>query len=176
MQLSLPPSLHYTAFASLPPCLHYTALPCLPPTALQELGLDETTLLSEIEQILGFGSLSSKPRSEHEATPPTSRPVKFEKPVKLEKPKPDPTSYHYTQPQQPQPQPQQQQQQQKQKPAVPERDSSRVPIVLLHLLLTPPPPPHSCNPSPSLQTLSSLLQPSSLTPNFLLTPPTLPSS
>ncbi|XP_063604535.1 uncharacterized protein LOC134780011 isoform X2 [Penaeus indicus] len=32
--------------------------------ALQELGLDESTLLNEIEQILGFGSLSSKSRTE----------------------------------------------------------------------------------------------------------------
>nr|XP_045614157.1 mucin-17-like isoform X5 [Procambarus clarkii] len=56
--------------------------------ALQELGLDESTLLSEIEQILGFGSLSrnrtEKPTNTTSSS--SSRPDSFEKPVKLEKP------------------------------------------------------------------------------------------
>ncbi|XP_037789495.1 microtubule-associated protein futsch-like [Penaeus monodon] len=47
--------------------------------ALQELGLDESTLLNEIEQILGFGSLSSQSRtdshSQNELTSPRPDPV-----------------------------------------------------------------------------------------------------
>ncbi|XP_042862590.1 uncharacterized protein LOC122247399 isoform X28 [Penaeus japonicus] len=41
--------------------------PSTPAHALQELGLDESTLLNEIEQILGFGSLSSKSRTDSQS-------------------------------------------------------------------------------------------------------------
>ncbi|XP_071526188.1 uncharacterized protein [Panulirus ornatus] len=77
--------------------------------ALQELGLDESTLLTEIEQILGFGSLSS---SKNRADKPSktsssssSRPETFERPVKLEK--------------------QSSREKSSEKPLVPERDSSK---------------------------------------------------
>ncbi|XP_069944716.1 uncharacterized protein [Cherax quadricarinatus] len=78
-------------------------------SALQELGLDESTLLSEIEQILGFGSLTKnrteKPANTTTAAASSSRPESFEKPVKSTKPN--------------------RRKSEGEKPVVPERDSSK---------------------------------------------------